>query len=100
MTRLRSATRMLLRIWMLHSRAPAQTRGIAAAFKKLTWTDFRGIRLRRKGNSLRNFIEEHGNLLTFYEKIGAPGSKGPIPANRSLLRPLLRISISGSAIKL
>ena len=49
---------------------------IAARFKKLILDGFPWDQIEKKRQLIADFIEEHGNLLTFYEKIGAPGSKG------------------------
>jgi hypothetical protein len=51
--------------------------GLLLPLRSLSWTDFRGNQIEKKRQLIADFIEEHGNLLTFLrKKFGAPGSKG------------------------
>jgi hypothetical protein len=50
--------------------------GIAAAFKKLILDGFPWDQIERKRQLIADFVEEHGNLLTFYEKNWGSWIKG------------------------
>src|SRR5215472_13323569 len=53
--------------------------GIAAAFKKLILDGFPWDQIEKKKQLIAAFIEEHGNLLTFYEKNWGSWLKGSAP---------------------
>jgi hypothetical protein len=54
--------------------------GVAATFKKLILDGFPWDEIEKKKQLIADFIEEHGNLLTFYEKNWGSWIKGTDPA--------------------
>jgi hypothetical protein len=78
--------------------------GIAAAFKKLILDGFPWDQIEKKKQLIAAFIEEHGNLLTFYEKNwgswlkgGAPGKPEFTSTSASNIYKRLRDQIVGTS---
>ena len=60
-------------------KSAGENQDIAARFKKLILDGFPWDQIERKKKLIADFIEEHGNLLTFYEKNWGSWVKGSDP---------------------